>query len=92
VNRRKNLINQVIHGIDVDTVPMPKVPLVEITGCRRVLIENHFGVIGYSTNEICVRVRKGSIIIHGTQLLLTKMSKEQIVVTGCIDGVRLAER
>ena len=92
MNQRKSLLKQVMHGSELSMAPFPQLPLVEIMGSKRVLIENHCGVSGYGTTEICVRVKTGSIIILGQRLMLTQMSKEQIIITGCIDGIRLIER
>lgn len=73
---------------DVD-VPVPAHPLIEITGERRVLIEHHQGVVAYGCAEICVRVRYGVVQIRGSSLHLAKMTAEQLVVCGRIDGVEL---
>jgi len=89
---RKDLLKQVMHGTELDTVPLPRIPLVEVVGHNRVLIENHYGVTAYATNEIQVQVKHGHIAVFGRQLMLAQMSKEQIIITGCIDGIRLLER
>lgn len=66
-----------------------KLPLVEIVGCNRVLIENHMGVCDYGTQQIIIRVPKGSICVCGKQLELSQMTKEVLVVTGLITSVVL---
>lgn len=68
---------------------MAGVPLVEIMGDGRVLIEHHRGVVAYGCQEICVRVRYGIVSICGRSLYLARMTGEQIVICGCIDAVRL---
>lgn len=64
-------------------------PLVEIAGDRRVLIEHHQGVVAYGPGEICVRVRFGQVRILGSNLCIAKMSAEQLVIRGCVSGVEL---
>ena len=64
-------------------------PLAEIMGDRRVLIEQHRGVVTYGTCEVCVRVKFGVIQVCGSSLSLSRMSKEQVVISGTIDCVRL---
>ncbi len=69
-----------------------KLPLAELTGFHRVLIENHTGVLAYSQEEITVKVSYGSLQINGQNMMLAEMSREQLVITGQIDGVLLHRR
>lgn len=77
------------HQIAQSPEPVPGHPIVEISGFRRLLIENHRGVIGYSREQIRVRVNYGEICVSGTGLSLTHMSREVLVVTGAIACVNL---
>ena len=69
--------------------PMPGLPLVEIAGQGRVLIENHRGVCCYGREEIRVKVRFGHISVSGSHLELARMSRETLVITGHIENVTL---
>jgi len=69
-----------------------KLPLVELTGQSRVLIENHLGVLGYSLEEIQIKVSYGKLSIKGEQLKLIQMSNEQLVIKGRIDTLELLRR
>lgn len=68
---------------------MNKLPLVEVAGHNRVLIENHQGVIGYSTEEIQIKVCYGRISLTGSKLCFAQINREQLVVTGEIRGITL---
>lgn len=68
---------------------MRGIPLVELLGQNRVLIENHLGVMAYSTEEICVRVKYGMLCVCGFDLQLTRMTKQQLLIAGCIQQIRL---
>ena len=70
----------------------PGLPLIEILGNKRILIERHQGVLAYNTEEIHIQVSGGEICIQGSNLILTKMSKEQLVILGEIQGVTLSGR
>lgn len=74
---------------DMSDGVLPGIPLVEISDDRRVLIEHHRGVIAYGCCEICVRVRYGTVSVCGHGLTLARMTKEQLVICGCIESVRL---
>lgn len=67
-------------------------PIVELSGDRRVLIENHLGIMGYSTERILVKVKYGCVCICGCGLTILRMSREQLVIRGRIDGIALQRR
>ena len=68
---------------------LPGVPIVEIAGDKRVLIENHSGVTEYSPQRISVRVSFGCIYICGDNMELSCMSGQQLVIGGRIDNVSI---
>ena len=89
MKQRKSILERVVHGADLGTEPLPKLPLAEVAGEHRVLIENHHGVIQYSCEEVLVKVNFGNICVCGTELELAQMTREQLVITGNIDSIRL---
>ena len=74
---------------DLLSESIPGVPLVELIGDNRVLIEYHAGVTKYSDTEIMVSTSHGAICIQGSSLALTKMSKSQLVIHGHIKSICL---
>ena len=89
MKKHKVLFERIADAADLGTEPLPKVPLVELAGENRVLVENHQGVIQYGCEHICLKVCYGHISISGNHLELARMTKEQLVVTGIIDSVHL---
>ena len=89
---KKYWAERLADSTDLSGEPMPGVPVVELAGDRRVLIERHGGVTEYSSDRICVKVRYGIVCICGCGLELTCMTREQMVVTGRIDCVQLKRR
>ena len=65
------------------------VPLVEICGNSRVLIENHNGITCYGGSDIFVKVKKGDIHVVGDGLFLCRMNKTKLVITGKITSVHM---
>ena len=80
------------EGMAMSGENLPGLPLVEICGERRVLIENHRGVSRYSEDRICIRVAYGEVAVAGRGLELARMTREQLVISGCIEGVTLIRR
>ena len=90
--QRVNWMLKLADGADLSGEPLPGMPIVEIAGECRVLIERHGGVTEYSRERISVKVRYGTVTVCGCGLELTRMTKEQLVISGRIDGVQLQRR
>lgn len=71
---------------------LPVLPIVELAGQRRLLIENHQGVLSYAPNEIKIKVSYGCIIITGASLQLMEMSRVKLAICGRIDCLQLLGR
>lgn len=92
MKKGRSILERLADGADLSGEPMPMQPIVEIAGERRVLIENHFGVQEYRRERIGVKVKYGQVAVCGCGLELTRMTKEQLVISGRIDCVTLVRR
>lgn len=64
-------------------------PLVEIYGYRRVLVEQHQGILSYDPNQVHIKTKMGTIIVSGEKLVICKMCADQLVIAGRMDAVTL---
>ena len=85
-------MQRLADGADLYGEQLPGVPVVELAGDRRVLIERHSGVTRYSPCVITVKVSYGVVHINGTGLELTQMTRHQLVISGCIQAISLERR
>lgn len=83
------MLQQAAISANLPGEPVPGTSLVELFGKSRVLIENHYGIIGYSDTKICARSTWGEIIIEGVCLRIACMTKKQLVVIGEINTIYL---
>ena len=83
------LFEKVVLGAELPMECAPGLPLLEIIGNQRVLIENHQGVTAYGQNEIRVKVCFGQMCVSGADLKLACMSKHQLVIIGQIHGISI---
>lgn len=90
--QRKRLLERVTAAADLASESMPGLPVLELAGENRVLIENHQGVTGYSDVMICVKVQYGCLEINGNRLSLAYMSKEKLIIMGKINEIKLLHR
>lgn len=92
MDHRKRAFASVSRVFPMSDAPLPGVPLVEICNRRRVLVENHQGVSGYTSEEVQVNTAAGAICVSGRKLNLMKMTRFQLVITGEILAVTFKER
>ncbi len=89
---RKHLWETAAKAADLQTEAVPGMPIVEICGRQRVLIEHHQGVTEYSREKIQVKMRYGCLCICGYGLELARMNGDQLVIHGRIDGISIIRR
>ena len=89
MGRRENIADRIYRAADIPSEPLLQLPLVEIVGQKRMLVENHQGVVQYSTTLIGIKVSFGRLCVCEQGLKLLQMSKERLVITGCIDSIQL---
>ena len=89
MNKAAKFWNRITERTDLEDESMPGQTIVEITGFSRVLIENHCGVTSYEKERILVKGRNGCIQIYGQCLILTKMSREVLIIRGNIRQISL---
>ncbi len=92
MKQERRWLERLADGADLPGEPLPGQPLVELAGDRRVLIEHHRGVTQYSRDMICVKVRYGIVRVNGCGLELSRMSREQLVISGRIDCISVVRR
>ena len=92
VKNSKGLLDRLVLSTDLADEPFPGQTIIEIVGACRVLVENHLGVKEYSTRQIGIRTNCGMALITGQCLELARMTREQIVVCGKIEGISLTGR
>ncbi len=89
MKRRIDILQRAASDMELPTEPILGMPLVEIFGNCRVLIENHNGVTGYSDCEIAVCTRFGTYFISGNKLEIVSMTKCRLVISGAIESVAI---
>ena len=89
MNHNYRFLNSVTRGYRSDNDRLGIRSLVEICDQRRVLIEHHFGLMNYGDSEIAVKVSYGSVRVSGNNLKIRYLSKEKIVICGCVDEIAL---
>lgn len=89
MHRADGFLDRLVSTADLQDEKLPGQSLVEIMDNRRVLIEKHQGVCLYEPTMIHVKVRFGTICVCGCNLEIARMIKEQLIITGTVECVKL---
>jgi len=89
MKQRRSVWQRICQNSELLSQPLPTVPLVELAGDRRLLIEHHHGVTEYGPERICVQVQYGLLCVNGSGMELAQMTANHLVITGCIDSIVL---
>lgn len=73
---------KITHFLELPKEIVYNLPKVTLIGNLQLVIENHGGIIEYSTGKIRVSVNSGEIEITGNDLAICNISRDEI----CLDG------
>ena len=62
-------------------------PRITVTGCRRVMVENHRGILEYGDREIQINGGRMVLTVRGSGLELRSLNTSELLVTGRITGM-----
>lgn len=84
MKRIAELPEEIADRLDLPAESVAGVPKLTVTGRRRVLIENHRGLLEYSRD--CIEVDGGRVRlrIRGTNLQLVAMDRSDLLISGII--------
>ncbi len=89
MGREGNVFHKLYSAADLSDEPIPGLPLLELAGDQRVLIEKHKGVTEYGRERIMIKVKFGHICVLGSRLELSRMTRGQLIISGRIDCIQL---
>ena len=92
MGRNLHWVQQLAERADLQGETVPGIPVLELAGDRRVLIERHNGVTEYGPQRIGVCLSYGIVTISGCELKLMRMTKDQLIICGRIDEIVIQRR
>lgn len=85
--KKEDLSRNLAASFDMPGELMTGTPKITLTGNRSVLVENHDGIRGFSTERVCIGCCYGEMEIIGRDLQLRLLKKDEIEVEGDIGSV-----
>ena len=90
--KKQHLLDRLMERADLSGEPINRVPLMELAGDRRILIENHCGITEYSEERIRIQVEYGQLCICGKGMVMAQVTGAQLVIRGCVDSIGIIRR
>lgn len=85
----REIPEETAHRFDLPADAAAGLPRITITGRKRISVENHRGLLGYSTERVEISGGRVRVCITGADLYLRVMKKDAVVITGDISCVEL---
>ena len=89
--KKEDLSRNIAASFDMPGELMTGVPKITLTGNRSILVENHSGIRGFSSEEVGIGCCYGEIEIIGKDLRLCLLKRDEIEVEGEIRSVSYHE-
>ena len=90
-NSPRNLVIKASERLNLPADVTAGVSRVELTGSRRLSVENHRGVGAFGPEFMELLTAQGPIAVRGRGLSLLLMNQRELVVVGQIDSVTLPQ-
>lgn len=86
--RQKGILQNIAQRLDIPQDIVLDLPRITMLGNKQLLIENHKGIIEYTSSLVRVKLNQGELYVHGHNLLLGNLQTEQILIEGTIAEVK----
>ena len=84
---KENILEKTASMFDLPGEVVAGLPKVTVTGCRKIYIENHKGILEYGSDAITVNCGKIILKLRGSELELRSMSDSEMLITGFLTGI-----
>lgn len=94
MNRRemtKHLKQKVSDVLDLPGDIVLNLPKVTLIGDVKAFIENHRGILEYTTSRIRIHTTAGELTVYGDKLRIRSIVPEEICIEGEIKGIILSK-
>lgn len=93
MNRLTNRIKKwVTEQMQLPADVMMDLPRITMIGQLHIYIENHRGVLQFSTNELRLLLKEGQLLVTGDQFVLKTILPEELLLEGRIDKVTFIQK
>jgi len=91
-NRFENIKEDISEALELPKDIILDLPRITLIGHKQIHIENHKGIIEYSTEKIRIKYKEGSLKVIGNNLNLRSIISEEIIIKGNIFSIEFGNR
>ncbi|GGF78280.1 sporulation protein YqfC [Paenibacillus albidus] len=77
--------------LDLPQDLLQEMPRITLIGNKELYIENHRGVLHFSSGTLTLALAKGSLVITGRELVIRNILGQELAVEGIIGEIRYIE-
>lgn len=85
--QRQRLQKKLANLLEIPDDIVLDLPRITLLGNMQLLIENHKGIIEYTSERVRIRLNRKELIISGIGLSLGNLQAEELIVEGEITGL-----
>ena len=85
--KKDSFFDKAAEIFDIPSEVVAGMARITVTGCRRVLVENHKGILEYGSEEIHINGGRMVLKLRGSGMELRSMNTEELLITGRITGM-----
>lgn len=86
-DKKDNFLEKAADILDIPGEVVAGMPRITVTGCRRVLVENHKGILEYGSEEIHINGGRMVLKLRGKGMELRSLNTTELLITGRITGM-----
>lgn len=86
--RVKGAMHRLTQIMEIPQDIVLDLPRITMLGNKQLLVENHKGIIEYTSSILRIKLNQGELVIQGSALILAAIQEEQILVEGTVEEVR----
>ncbi|GBG56371.1 hypothetical protein SPFL3102_00169 [Sporomusaceae bacterium FL31] len=87
-SRKRGRLQRLAGLLEIPQDIVMDLPRITMLGNKQLLIENHKGIIEYTSSLIRIKLNQGELIVTGTDLTLGNLQVEQILVEGTVGELK----
>ena len=84
----KNIQQKIAHYLDIPQEIILDLPKITLIGDIQLYIENHRGIIEYTSERVRISVALGELEISGEKLIIRNITREEIYLDGHIKSIK----
>lgn len=85
--KKDDFLDKAAEIFDIPEEVIAGMSRITITGCRRVLVENHKGILEYGSEVIHINCGRMILKLHGSDMELRSLNTTELLITGRISGM-----